>query len=109
MKRTQMTISFGEYDDDVYNFLQSQKNASALIRRLVRSYMGGSGVPAPLPSQNQIEDNKSKTDNEVAVTVEEHKNDTVKQDDNGFDYSKCTPIKTETNDENRKRIQALDL
>lgn len=45
MKRTQMTISFGEYDDDVYNFLQGQKNASALIRRLVRGYMGGNVAP----------------------------------------------------------------
>lgn len=54
MKRVQMTISFGEFDDDVYNFLQSQKNASALVRRLVRGYMGGNVVQ---PTHSQTIDN----------------------------------------------------
>lgn len=39
MIRKQKTITFGEYDDDVYEFLDKEKNASALIRRLVRAYM----------------------------------------------------------------------
>lgn len=39
MIRKQKTITFGEYDDDVYEFLEKEKNASALIRRLVRVYM----------------------------------------------------------------------
>lgn len=39
MKRNQMTLSFGEYDDDVYDYLQGLKNASGLIRQLVRVHM----------------------------------------------------------------------
>ena len=51
MKRKQMMISFGAYDDDVYEFLQNNKNASALVRMLVRAYMGGgnASLPAPAP------------------------------------------------------------
>lgn len=45
MKRSQMMISFGAYDDDVYNFLQNEKNASAFIRMLVRNHMSGSSAP----------------------------------------------------------------
>ena len=43
-KRKRITVTFGEYDDDVYNFLQSQKNASALIRYLVRAYINNESV-----------------------------------------------------------------
>lgn len=43
-KRKRITVTFGEYDDDVYNFLQEQKNASALIRYLVRAYMTNESV-----------------------------------------------------------------
>ena len=46
-----MMISFGAYDDDVYEFLQNNKNASALVRMLVRAYMGGGNVSLPAPTQ----------------------------------------------------------
>lgn len=49
MKRKQMMISFGVYDDDVYEFLQNNKNASSLVRMLVRAYMGGENVSLPAP------------------------------------------------------------
>ena len=44
-----MMISFGAYDDDVYEFLQNNKNASALVRMLVRAYMGGGNASLPAP------------------------------------------------------------
>lgn len=50
MKRKQMMISFGVYDDDVYEFLQNNKNASALVRMLVRAYMGGGNASLPTPA-----------------------------------------------------------
>lgn len=49
MKRKQMMISFGAYDDDVYEFLQNNKNASALVRMLVRAYMGGGNASPSTP------------------------------------------------------------
>ena len=103
MKRTQMTISFGEYDDDVYNFLQGQKNASALIRKLVRDYMNGSS--APLPAQEYQVANRKVDTIKPEITNE-------KNEDNSFDYSKCgndEVVVTRTEDKNRKKIQELDL
>lgn len=48
-KRKRITVTFGEYDDDVYNFLKSNKNASALVRHLVRLYI--KNVPIePIPT-----------------------------------------------------------
>ena len=43
-KRKRLTVTFGEYDDDVYSFLQNQKNASALIRYLVRLHMNNEPI-----------------------------------------------------------------
>lgn len=61
-KRKRLTVTFGEYDDDVYEYLKSNKNASALVRHLVRGYMSGNPVIA-------VE--KAKSDEiAVAVTVE---------------------------------------
>lgn len=45
-KRKRLTVTFGEYDDDVYEYLKSNKNASALVRHLVRGYMSGNPVIA---------------------------------------------------------------
>ena len=105
-----MTISFGEYDDDVYDFLQAQKNASALIRRLVRAYMGGSSAPAPI--QESLVENEKVATVEPEVTNKNVTKNNKKTEDNGFDYSKCGSdevVVTRTDDKNRKKIQELDL
>lgn len=38
-KKDKKNISFTEYDEDVYDFLDKQKNASRLVKYLVRCYM----------------------------------------------------------------------
>ena len=59
-----LTISFGEYDDDVKDFLSNQKNASAFIRHLVRAYMNGqqiTGVNSSKPTQVADDENKTES------------------------------------------------
>lgn len=58
-----MTLSFGEYDDDVYYYLQGLKNASGLVRQLVRVHM----------SQNNVQT----TEKPLKPTVKEDKNDEI--------------------------------
>ena len=105
-----MMISFGAYDDDVYEFMQNNKNASALVRMLVRAYMrgenGSPSVSAPAPTPV----NTSQVDSETIVTKEPKKaaESTMKVDKSGFDYSKCNKeeaVITRTEDKNRKKIQ----
>ena len=115
MKRKQMMISFGAYDDDVYNFLQENKNASALVRMLVRGYMRGENIspsapkstlvsaPAPIQSDNSI----NQANMEAVVSVE-----LKKVPENHFDYSKCGTEETavtKNDDTNRNNLRQLDL
>lgn len=102
-----MMISFGAYDDDVYEFLQSNKNASALVRMLVREYMRGGNIPAPTPTPIV----KSKVAEEVVVSVEpEVTKEAPKVEKPMFDYSKCnTEEVMTTNNENRNKIKELEL
>lgn len=62
-KRFKMSIGFGEYDTDVYDFLQGQKNASALVRHLVRNYMNGTQVKPPEEFEVEIEKPKPSVNN----------------------------------------------
>lgn len=107
MKRKQMMISFGAYDDDVYEFMQNNKNASALVRMLVRAYMRGENVSPSVPA------NTTKVEKPVATepkVVEEKVVETKPKMQ--FDYSKCGTeevVATRNEDNNRKKIQQLDL
>lgn len=38
-KKERMAISFSEYDEEVFDFLEQQKNTSCFIKQLVREYM----------------------------------------------------------------------
>lgn len=68
MKRTQMTITFGEYDDDVYNFLQRQKNASAFIRKVIRAYMYQDGSHLSFEGFQQEKQSKRGANNVAPAT-----------------------------------------
>lgn len=41
--KTRMLLSFTEYDEDVYDYLKSLKNASAYVKHLVRANMQSGG------------------------------------------------------------------
>lgn len=102
MKRKQMMISFGAYDDDVYDFLQSNKNASALVRMLVRAYMRGEN--ASLPASTPAPANPVATEPKVEEKVVETTPKIV------FDYSKCgNDEANNNNNKNRNKIKQLDL
>lgn len=58
--RKRITVTFGEYDDDVYDFLQNQKNASALVRYLVRLHMNNE----PIVGYSGTEETKKKKEDE---------------------------------------------
>ena len=99
-----MMISFGAYDDDVYEFLQNNKNASALVRMLVRNYMRGENTPLPTPEPVKVSPvvtepkiSKEKVV-ETAPKVEKVVENTPKVE---------KTISNETN--NRKKIQELSL
>lgn len=100
MKRKQMMISFGAYDDDVYEFLQENKNASALVRMLVRNYMNNNECqPTPKQAPAQV-------DKEIVITKSNKKENIVET--SNFDYSKCGNNNLESNS-NRSKIKSLDL
>lgn len=46
-KKDRMTFSFTEFDEDVFDFLDNHRNASALVRFLVRNHMNGVVETAP--------------------------------------------------------------
>jgi len=104
MKRKQMMISFGAYDDDVYEFMQNNKNASALVRMLVRAYMRGENVSTSTPTS--VENNQTKV--EIVAPVEPEKVEKSESKIDVFDYSKCNTTNT-TSNENKKKILELDL
>lgn len=104
MKRKQMMISFGAYDDDVYEFMQNNKNASALVRMLVRAYMRGENISPSTPTS--VENNPVKIETVTPVESEKVEKSDPKVD--VFDYSKRNTTDT-TNNENKKKILELDL
>lgn len=71
MKRTQLTVTFGEYDDDVYWYLRNKRNASGFIRRLVRTYMSGESV--------EFEKLKNERILEMSELIKNH-NETIEQE-----------------------------
>lgn len=113
MKRKQMMISFGAYDDDVYEFLQSNKNASALVRMLVRAYMGGGNVSPmaqPITPAQVVETNKADLETVATTEAEKVVKSESKVEKPTFDYSKCNnEVVVTTNNENRNKIKQLDL
>lgn len=52
--RKTITLSFSEYDIDIYNFLKSQSNASAYIRRLVLAQMSTATMPVPTTKTEEV-------------------------------------------------------
>ena len=71
-KRKRITVTFGEYDDDVYNFLKSNKNASALVRHLVRLYIKNVPIePIPTCEMSKNEPIEEKIEEKVEEKVEE--------------------------------------
>lgn len=106
-----MMISFGAYDDDVYEFLQNNKNASALVRMLVRAYMRGenTSLPAPTPAKlNPVATEPKVVEEKVAEAtpkVEKVVESTPKIEKTTNKMEKTTSHE----DNNRKKIQQLDL
>lgn len=65
-KRLKKNISFSEHDKDIYDYLNSVKNASALIKRLVYNHMileQGLVVPAvaTLETNKQVQEQETDT------------------------------------------------
>lgn len=84
MKRKQMMISFGVYDDDVYEFMKNNANASALVRMLVRQYMNGQGISStPMqPIQKTVDEHKEFTESTYdTITSQQDKIESDMSDD----------------------------
>lgn len=58
--RLKITLSFNAYEEDIYNFLKSQKNTSAFVKRLVLSYMVGGGTTPIVTNNFKTDDNVEK-------------------------------------------------
>lgn len=87
---TRKNISFGQYDQDIVEFLESEEvgNISAFIKKLIRDYMAGVSTPPQAPKtlqDSEIEEKKEQKEkankfirkNSLQEQVEEHSNDTV--------------------------------
>lgn len=81
-KKDRMTFSFTEFDEDVFDYLDNHRNASALVRFLVRNHMNGVATTAP--------SSYSKVEPEVKVveTTEEQVVDNYAEDYVGNDNIK---------------------
>lgn len=73
-----MSITFTKFDSDIYEFLQKQPNASALIRHLVRCYMENRQVVNIVESKNEVTLTKSH-DEGVESKMNKKNRDKIKQ------------------------------
>lgn len=56
MGRLQKQISFSEHEKDIYDYLSSQKNASAFVKRLILNHMiENQDKPKPKKSKKRVE------------------------------------------------------
>lgn len=101
-KGNQMTITFGEFDNDVYDYLQDIRNASALVRHLVRQYMSGNPIPVRV-----IEADKDEELHEEAS----HNNETHEEDSHDEEHQEEKKVKktiktTKNKDSKRKTTKS---
>lgn len=94
--RLKITLSFGEYEEDIYNFLKSQKNTSAFVKRMALAYMGGGSIQLP----NTDKSNEPP----VAVTVVEHQ-DPVEEREESKPSSKVLESVKGLDKENLKKLK----
>lgn len=73
-----MSITFTKFDSDIYEFLQKQPNASALIRHLVRCYMENRQVVNNTESKNEVTATKS-DDEDVESKMNKKNREKIKQ------------------------------
>lgn len=111
MKRKQMMISFGAYDDDVYEFLQNNKNASALVRMLVRAYMAGGNVslPTPAPIKHDTVATEPKVVEEKVVEPTPKTEKVVEVEPKVEKTINKVEKTTSSENKNRKKIKELSL
>ena len=109
MKRKQMMISFGAYDDDVYEFLQNNKNASALVRMLVRAYMGGGNVSLPAPIKQDVVATEPKVVEEKVVESTPKVEKVVETEPKVEKAINKVEKNTSSENKNRNKIKELSL
>lgn len=68
-KKDRMTFSFTEFDEDVFDYLDNHRNASALVRFLVRNHMNG--VVTTAPSSLKVEPEVRVTEKQLVETSKE--------------------------------------
>lgn len=61
-KRMIKQISFSDYEEDIYNYLTEQPNASALLKKLTYAYMHGL---IELPDADKPKEKKAKKKNKI--------------------------------------------
>lgn len=114
-KRKTLTVEFKDYDADIYEFLKTERNKSALIKHLLRNYMTSCGVQTipqpvyvqPQPVYNQPVYNQQPIERKQEV-IEIESNCEPKK----F-TKKEVPVSEVEEDqktiENRKQLEAFDL
>lgn len=89
-KKDRITISFTEFDEDVYDFLKGQRNASALVRQLVRNFKNNTPMPKNMQEVIEMENkqqnavvlgdgnpNKANVDNKEETKEENKTNEEI--------------------------------
>lgn len=56
-KRLRMTITFPEYEKELYEYIKSQKNSSALIRKLILAHMLSGGETISISNGSDMGNN----------------------------------------------------
>ena len=99
-KKLTMNLSFPQYDKHIYDFVKSQPNPSAFIRKLVEAYMNGNmtmGMQQPMNNpflmnnqammQNNLEEEQKLEEEEVIEAGE-----FTPEFDSNVDFSKINDL-----------------
>ena len=99
-KKLTMNLSFPQYDKHIYDFVKSQPNPSAFIRKLVEAYMNGNmtmGMQQPMNNpflmnnqammQNNLEEEQKVEEEEVIEAGE-----FTPEFDSNVDFSKINDL-----------------
>lgn len=101
-KRMKKNISFSEHEKDIYKYINEQKNASGLIKKLIRTHMlMEKGLVVPVQVDAPAVTQGTNTDEEPEVEVVEPEVE--------VEVEVVEPVFSPEDEENRKLMEELDI
>lgn len=117
-KRLRMTITFPEYEKEVFEYIKNQKNSSALIRKLIITHMLSDGEVLNIENMatnrvdiknlinSKMNDSNEEEINEVA---DEEVSSANEDDEVEVKEFKRTSLDKDKEDKNKKKLKNLNF